>query len=977
MENSEQEYNSDSLLNRILIADVFSDAEFVSFREYCTACAITFIDELSPLDYAAFRAQNNLDIEFIKAIRSRVEEILSAHNPDLLATETSSTYGDDRTVVSQVIRSPVEDYWDVAVAIVANEYINIPLNQLKLPARIYHRLMRGGIDTIGKLLLATDELLLEMDQFGSVSLNKIHSISEQLVLSFIANPSFQNNSQLLTNLNDPIAEKNNVTNVTVEQRTLGNNEQTLMNLLLSGASPSNTLNMYSDRNPKLCQRVNMAISEIGLELCQKAYYEPKYVIPIITAFQTYIIWQENIDRIKRLISHIPEIRRNKLLDPYIHLYTQIHKTIDTNELKNIFDGCITISDIDNIIDSLPDHKCRHIAEEFLNWLGFDLSGIIEEVLAKTIKTDRDNLILSKRCDGETLEEISVYFDVTRERIRQIEGQIFNRFRLVNEFSKHFLLLISAELNGAVLFSSDEIIRLIPRSEILLSILRKNPDSNFTYDKHTDCFYLPNVVNISIVDKLLYSLPDMIGESCRETILIQINQQTDIPIKYLEILFIKTFTRIGNMWCKGRVTRAAIYDYILRKHYPNGIRIYDANEIDRFRLYIQEIFGNVQISESDRAIWSRLQSIGILYDRGTYIHPSYVTIPEELLARIEQYFRQSNRIAMAFHELYYKFAEELLLKANIKNRYQLQGVLNYYWGKRYFLNRDYVSIQNDVDIADEIDSFIQARSPISKDELSAVFAGITEAMFMQIIMRLSNIIPLDNSMYMHADHLNLIEDDYKIEEIIDKNITISPVSAKKMLEILSLTHIDFLIRNNIVTHYKLFSVLRFMFRDKFVFTRPYIAPLGTRDVSAQKVLLKLLEGQKRLDVFDLILLCEENHLHFLNSNIMLRSLQDEYIRVDANTLIAIELIDMTDEQCEKIRELISESLQQKGYLSLKTIDNFIFYPDIGLKWTPLLLRSIVERYFSDSFTVIDIPYNDILLMTGIIIDSNNGMIIMNK
>lgn len=76
---------------------------------------------------------------------------------------------------------------------------------------------------------------------------------------------------------------------------------------------------------------------------------------------------------------------------------------------------------DRLVGSIPALDASLLTQEILDK--------VEQVLGKL--TPRQREVLSRRCgispytEEETLESIGVSFDITRERVRQIEAQVLN------------------------------------------------------------------------------------------------------------------------------------------------------------------------------------------------------------------------------------------------------------------------------------------------------------------------------------------------------------------------------------------------------------------------------------------------------------------------------------------------------------------------------------------------------------------------
>ena len=840
-----------------------------------------------------------------------------------------------------------EATWEIASLVVANLYMDTPLVKLGLSIRVYHSILKAGFDTVGKVLMASENCLLEIKQLGKNSLQEVKLASIKFVKDFIDdNPNWQYEYQNLSSEMLQFA-KNTISNthlkISIEFRTY-------LESLLSDNSQPGYCSDFSTVEEKYLKRVDQAIEVIGIELCKSAYDNPSGIKTVIQSLQSFVGFQETVQTLQKLYLAIPESRRTKQLLAYIILFNRL-QLLQNDDLIKIFSECHTINEIEDNIPFIAEQGNQHQVIKLLKWLSFDIGDYLKPILAETLGEGRKAQILTHRATGVTLEAVSEAFNLTRERIRQIESKAFQVFTN-NQDSYPILHIISAELDGETIITSDEIRTIIPDSEMLLYLLRRNPDKQFKYDKYNDCFYLRSTLDLNLVYDFVSDLPKFINESERELLLNQISQSNNIPIKYLLLSFKNLYQQKGTIWYVGKMSRASMYSFVIEKYFPNGLRLYDHDDVSRLRKYIIEVFGDIGGSESDRALWGTIQRICILYDRGIYIHPSRVSIPDDLLHRIEEYFIQSGRTSMIFHELYDKFADELLIRANITNRFSLQGVLKVKFGEKYIFYRDGISTIEGYKITQEIETYIRNHSPVSKETVLATFSGITDAMFSQNVMRIPSVILTENSTFIHSDTLNLIDDDYAIREIIRTYTDNCPVTASKFLEILYSTHSDFLIRNNIYSPNTLFGVLQFMFGDEFSFSRPYISLLTTNNTSKRDIMLALLEGQERVNIADLLSLCEEHHLSFQSPTLMIRAIHDEYLRIDQDTLVSMANIHFTNEELNNIKELLINDIRLKGYLLFKSIDNYYFYPDLGFPWTVFLLRSIIEKHFQSELKIVN-------------------------
>jgi hypothetical protein len=940
------------LSRRIFISETFPENKYDQFRQYCDSSKIYFVDELQSYDYVAFQAYIKVDSEFVREIREKADAVLSGkviiypipNSPesirDKAESDSSSSIVDNKTGFDEGTRIS-------ALHIVANKYMDVPLDVLNLSVRLNNTLRRGGIATVGNLLFATDDQLKGIKQIGNNSLQEIHEVSMDIINNYITD--FHDWKKDIHNLPPKFQQIENNSRANNSLLKIGGNLRAHILNALSGNDKVGNSSELTTGEGKIINRINQAIDVFGIELCKLAYDEPEETKLVIQCFQTYSRVQEANQAIQKLYSAIPEPRRTKQIQPYIKLFNHL-RNLTMHDLLRIFSTCRTINEILENIGIIAEEENQRKVSMFLEWLSSDILEFVKPILVEIVGEGRRGQILYRRAAGDTLETISEAYGLTRERIRQIEGRAFQVFSMYHD-SKPILLAISAELNGETIITSDDIRGIIADSEILLYLEKKHPDSQFEYDKTIDCFYLPTITNPDIVFNCVYALPKLIYDSDRECLYDQISQSISIPRKYLDLTFRYQFERIGTIWYKGKMSRAEMYSFVIEKYFPNGMRVYDPDDIARFKNHVREVFGDVDGLESDRALWARIQKTCILCDRGVYIHPSRVSIPDDLLYRIEMFFIDSGRTSMTFHELYNEFENELLLRANISNRYSLQGVLKQHFQNKYYFYRDGITTDESFKINGEIEAFIRENSPVSKSDLKSAFSGITDAMLYQNLIRLPSVIMLDNGLYMHADGLNITEDDYAIRQILDKCTNEHPISTSKLLERFYSSHYDFLTRNEIHSSNTLFSVLQYMFFDEFKFSRPYISSLKYGNTSTREMILSLLNGQECVGIAELVDLCEDR-VSKQSPSYILQLIRDDFIRVDKDTLMSTANLFLTDEKLDQIKELVTSSLQLKGYLVFNSINNLIFYPDIGIPWTPFLLHSLIENYLSEEFIIID-------------------------
>lgn len=81
------------------------------------------------------------------------------------------------------------------------------------------------------------------------------------------------------------------------------------------------------------------------------------------------------------------------------------------------------------------------------------------------------------------------------------------------------------------------------------------------------------------------------------------------------LILSEYNPTGSFFSKKKIGKADMYMEVLKKYYPDGIKLFDDFEMMRFRNYAENLFGNVELPENNRAICARIADLTVLCGRG--------------------------------------------------------------------------------------------------------------------------------------------------------------------------------------------------------------------------------------------------------------------------------------------------------------------------------------------------------------------------
>ena len=621
----------------------------------------------------------------------------------------------------------------------------------------------------------------------------------------------------------------------------------------------------------------------------------------------------------------------------------------------------TISQITTFRETLNDKEALFYIEKFVSWLNFEVEDITRSIISlfnKSIQTskftDKTIDVIESRASGQTLEEIGSRLGMTRERVRQIEKGIFRKFWMFYKTQKYDLIMIVYALrDGDDVLYLDDLKEIIGESAFVLWDLIKYRAEHelYFYSKDIDAIVIRNENEkefIAKVNKALDTLPDIVDSSKAEEKLINVSTKYGIPLKTIKKMFYGSRKKIGNFYTRTSITVVYMCNYVLKHRFPAGYKIGDSFESDRFRQYAIEFFGERASSMTNRSIDAKVGEIGVLCDRGKYIHPDFLQIDDNIINVINEYIENSPRSVLTFGEIFDALTDNLN-GTQITNRYLLQGALKKY-GCKFNTSRDFIRKTQNVSFVDELDAFVEERGIVYKSEILSEFTSLNEATLGQVVARSSKVFNIENGYYIHASLFDIQPEDYKsIREYLVDACNDIPVNIRSAYDAISVRFPDFMYRNDFDDRNKLFAALNYMFRDEFNFSRPYIAKLGVREVTNKSVILQHIVDYDHINIDELISICNDNDIRYVSSMTLIQQLAPEFVRIDSENLIRRESTGITDDVVNKAVEIITDMLKVNDYIVASKIYDFLWFPEIELDWNEFLLENLV--FLSDKINIV--------------------------
>ncbi len=739
-------------------------------------------------------------------------------------------------------------------------------------------------------------------------------------------------------------------NTRVQRRLRFNGYKTLAELLKSSKQELSSLKnfgqgsfenlistlkkFFTSQKKKISGKIlRLANEELDEFLRNAALNHAPQIDLIISAFKKFSVFVT----IKSAFRYLPEEFRDKRARPFM-LACGLENT-------NFF---IALPD-DLTLAELPEYLAENAIDfdidelkNFVSVLRFDVRVCSKKIFASLFKDEREFNVVCRRAKGYTLEEIGKNFGVTRERVRQIEAKSIGRFNKYRSDAKKIFYFLHALTDGKPLLTLDDAKNFLDTAdaEMLWFFVTKInlPISVFHFDKELNAVVFADENRLDEND-LIKNLPDIMEERFFEETITNLANEKNYPIDLIKIKLSKIYRHSGKIFYRGRLTLTFECGYVLKERFPNGYKLGDEIFYSRFVRYLKEIFDE-KILLTQRNVDAKIGTIGFLCDRGKYIHPDFVHVPPEIIERVKNFIDGSDRTAIFYKEIF-ETLKEFFVGTQITNHYFLQGAIKFH-NLPYTLRKDYLTKVDEIDMAKEFDSFVAGRGEVSAQEIKENFVSVKDFNITFLVGRCPEIIRIGDGILIHATQLNLYEEDFEpIKNFICQNCS-TPINSRVLFDLFFERFADFMTRNEIQNHNKLFGVLQYMFRDDFNFSRPYISTADIKDINNKKFLLCLLESMEEIAIEDLIGICEENGIHYVARTYLIDSLRPDFIRVDEFTLMRPESICVTDEIISAVVESIQSAIGQNGgWQSAQTFEDYEWLPQLKIPWNSFLLESVVS------------------------------------
>ena len=803
------------------------------------------------------------------------------------------------------------------------KWASTALEELSLSVRAYNRL-RSKARTVADVLNMTLLDIAKIRQMGATSFEDILNTFRALVIE------------------EPPAELNEIPEVT-EPVALNSELLVYRDAIIEGRWGEIATEDLSPSSEEQLIKLKEAHELLGVELIQYCVNNPNNIFDLMTTISHQMTeLSKEDDQLRALLAELPPERIHKNALGFI-----IAKHPDKPAIQRDLLACF--GDEESVLKHVLTCRKRglkrpmHLLVPFLEWCKFRIADEIDTLTALITRDERNLTILTMRAQGCTLNDAGNTFVLTRERVRQIEKRISNKFAQFQQ-SHHTLLKISAFRNGDTILTSEEIRPFLgEQAACLLYLFKTTPSKDYVYSQQYDAFTIGLAGVEKQVEEYVLALPEQFPCTQYSKYVNCAEEEHALPRELVILQINAVYNHNDAVYFRGRLSMGEMYAHILERFYPDGIHVHDDENIIQFRAKVLETYGaDTKITDSTRAIAARIMDVGILCGRGIYKPKGGIHVPEHLLEEIREFIVSYQYPVILMNTLYAQFREQL--QANgIGNKYYLQGILKNRFGDEFHFRRDYVSrdAESTSFYAALVDYIREFDYPIAKAQLFAAFPGVSE-----IIV---NLAMMDESIvnyfgeYMHVERLKI----QASERAALKNHVSAFLSdgdthnSRALYKYIAPRMPHELKRWFIRNHFPLFSLCECLFKEDFQFARPYLALHGTELAHENQQALEFLSRSKVTKVSDLFDYLQSRQIRTMDALKFINSLNEEYFLIDQQALMSIDDIGVTEEHCQMIERMILDEIT--SCIPIRDLICTFRFPQLSVKWTDWLVYSVLNKW----------------------------------
>jgi len=583
--------------------------------------------------------------------------------------------------------------------------------------------------------------------------------------------------------------------------------------------------------------------------------------------------------------------------------------------------------------------------------------------------DRNLNILLRRAEGLTYEEIGSEFSptLTRERVRQILQDQYTKLKVLADFTAGIMFSI----HGVMFEYADLVDFINPKEASICKLVLKESKNNYVhYLKYSDKFVKHAESGIEVENRLSHFATEVIGDGINYYDNLEaIEKELEFrnlsfldPLEdVLDYLYFEGYRLFGNYLNKGTRKYPLLCFEIIRKYFESGIKLGNEDDIEdlkRLRSLFVEHYPGFPLPEKNRALTAALTRSGsplILCDRGKYCLIEKVAYNMNMFNEIYYYIIDSPGSSFHYFELFNEFKGRLLAESDIDNQYFLHGMLKYLYQDEFdFKSKDKFAkkgaLLKNIDTMIN-DILLNARGPVSKDEIKQKISGIKDYSIEQSVDRKPELIRWDVNKFLHINNLTVLP--YDQANILNTINQLTAQNSGYTSDRLLLTTIEkefpsLAIKYGIENANILFNISAFLFSSEFRFSRPHIITndFPIRIVSSTNIVKALLHSKEKLSYKEFTNLADEFQWAQGSRASIFLAIEKDYIRISEDEYIQKHSFYVSNIFLESVSKNLDHLVNKTGYYAMHAWIDFESFPSSEIEWNVYFLESLINEFIKD-------------------------------
>ena len=139
----------------------------------------------------------------------------------------------------------------------------------------------------------------------------------------------------------------------------------------------------------------------------------------------------------------------------------------------------------------------------------------------------------------------------------------------------------------------------------------------------------------------------------------------------------------------------------------------------------------------------------------------------------------------------------------------------------------------------------------------------------------------------------------------------------------------------------FSIIEFLFRDRFQFSRPFFAMNGIEIDRPAERLHDLIYSNDKFTVTEISEFGRENHFQIYSLLEYVNDCNDEFLLIDNDTMMKIGLTGIDENIANQVENIILNSISETT--PIKNLSIWGDLPSINVPWTEWLIYSVIFKW----------------------------------